>query len=57
MSQGILFEDFIESKEIRAKKKITKRILVKSGVSFSIINNTRNKNIVVYEGNSGTQGE
>ena len=57
MSQGILFEDFIESKEIRAKKKITKRILVKSGVSFSIINNTRNKNIVVYERNSGTQGE
>ena len=57
MSQGILFEDFIESKEIRAQKKITKRILVKSGVSFSIINNTRNKNIVVYEGNSGTQGE
>ena len=57
MSQGTLFEDFIESKEIRAKKKITKRILVKSGVSFSIINNTRNKNIVVYERNSGTQGE
>ena len=57
MSQGILFEDFIESKEIRAQKKITKRILVKSGVSFSIINNTRNKNIVVYERNSGTQGE
>ena len=57
MSQGILFEDFIESKEIRAQKKITKRILVESGVSFSIINNTRNKNIVLYEGNSGTQGE
>ena len=49
------------NKEIKAqKKKITKRILVEGQVNFSIINNIRNKKIVVcdknlvHEGNSET---
>ena len=48
------------NKEIKAQKKITKRILVEGEVNFSILNNTRNKKIVVcdknmvHEGNSET---
>ena len=51
MSRRILFEDFKKNKEIRAYKNITKRILVKGEVNFSIINNTRNKRIVSCDKN------
>ena len=51
MSRRILFEDFKKSKEVRAYKNITKRILAKGGVNFSIINNIRNKKIVSCDKN------
>ena len=43
MFRIILFEDFMKNKDVRAQKKITKRILVESGVNFlsSIIQETR----------------
>ena len=58
-----LFEDFSKSKKNWSQKRNTKRILIESGVSFSLVNNTRINGIVMYdkimvhEGNNGTWAE